>query len=132
LFSDSDSYVISGPDKSGKLNIIRNDENTKEGYKSLYIKQNEFLDWIKKRSNEFQNMSDQMISEIYQWEKTLELDNNEIEYTLNQTLTYNQIQTPCEYAIIKNGEVQSGTFKKSQKSDFLKSKYMVRLFPTIL
>jgi hypothetical protein len=27
-------------------------------------------------------MSDQMISEIYQWEKTLELDNKEIEYTL--------------------------------------------------
>ena len=42
---------------------------------SLYVKQNEFLDWVKKRSNEFQNMSDQMINEIYQWEKTLELDN---------------------------------------------------------
>jgi two-component system phosphate regulon sensor histidine kinase PhoR len=129
VISDSDSYVISGPDKSSKRNIIRNDENLKEGYKPLYIKQNEFLNWVKRRSNEFQNMSDQMISEIYQWEKTLELDNKEIEYTLNQTLAYNQIQTPCEYAIIKNGEVQSGTFKKSQKNDFLKSKYMVRLFP---
>jgi two-component system phosphate regulon sensor histidine kinase PhoR len=111
------------------MNIVRNGENLKTDSRAVYIKQNEFLNWVKKRSNEFQNMSDQMISEIYQWEKTLELDNKEIEYTLNQTLAYNQIQTPCEYAIIKNGVVQSGTFKKSQKSDFLKSKYMVRLFP---
>ena len=129
IIADSDTYIISGPDKSGKMNIIRNGENLKTDSRAVYIKQNEFLNWVKKRSNEFQNMSDQMISEIYQWEKTLELDNKEIEYTLNQTLAYNQIQTPCEYAIIKNGVVQSGTFKKSMKNDFLKSKYMVRLFP---
>jgi two-component system phosphate regulon sensor histidine kinase PhoR len=129
IVADSNTYVISGPDKSGKMNIVRNGENLKTDSKAVYIKQNEFLNWVKKRSNEFQNMSDQMISEIYQWEKTLELDNKEIEYTLNQTLAYNQIQTPCEYAIIKNGVVQSGTFKKSIKNDFLKSKYMVRLFP---
>ena len=129
IIADSDTYIISGPDKSGKMNIIRNGENLKTDSRAVYIKQNEFLNWVKKRSNKFQNMSDQMISEIYQWEKTLELDNKEIEYTLNQTLAYNQIQTPCEYAIIKNGVVQSGTFKKSIKNDFLKSKYMVRLFP---
>ena len=129
IIADSDTYIISGPDKSGKMNIVRNGENLKTDSRAVYIKQNEFLNWVKKRSNKFQNMSDQMISEIYQWEKTLELDNKEIEYTLNQTLAYNQIQTPCEYAIIKNGVVQSGTFKKSMKNDFLKSKYMVRLFP---
>jgi two-component system phosphate regulon sensor histidine kinase PhoR len=129
IVADSNTYIISGPDKSGKMNIVRNGENFKTDSRAVYIKQNEFLNWVKKRSNEFQNMSDKMISEIYQWEKTLELDNKEIEYTLNQTLAYNQIQTPCEYAIIKNGVVQSGTFKKSPKNDFLKSKYMVRLFP---
>jgi two-component system, OmpR family, phosphate regulon sensor histidine kinase PhoR len=129
IVADSNTYIISGPDNSGKMNIVRNGENLKTDSKAVYIKQNEFLNWVKKRSNEFQNMSDQMISEIYQWEKTLELDNKEIEYTLNQTLAFNQIQTPCEYAIIKNGVVQSGTFKKSIKNDFLKSKYMVRLFP---
>jgi two-component system phosphate regulon sensor histidine kinase PhoR len=129
IIADSNTYIISGPDKSGKMNIVRNGENLKTDSKAVYIKQNEFLNWVKKRSSEFQNTSDQMISEIYQWEKTLELDNKEIEYTLNQTLAYNQIQTPCEYAIIKNGVVQGGTFKKSIKNDFLKSKYMVRLFP---
>jgi two-component system phosphate regulon sensor histidine kinase PhoR len=129
IVSDSSSYVVSAPDKSGKINLIRQGDDFNSNSRASYIKRNEFLDWVKKRSNEFRNMSDQMINEIYQWEKTLELDNKEIEYTLNQTLAYTGIQTPYEYAIIKNGVVQNGTFKKSLKNDFLKSKYKVRLFP---
>ena len=129
IVSDSVNYVISAPDKSGKMNIIRKGEDGGANSRSLFVKQNEFLNWVKKRSIEFQNMSDQMINEVYQWEKTLELDSNEIDYTLRQALAYSGIQTPYEYAVIKNGIVQNGTFKKSQKTDFLKSKYMVRLFP---
>jgi two-component system phosphate regulon sensor histidine kinase PhoR len=129
IVSDSGTYVVSQPDKSGKISILRKGNDINTNSRSVYIKQNEFLDWVKKRSNEFQNMSEQMISEIYQWEKTLELDNKEIEYTLNQALAYSNIQTPYEYAIIKNGVVQNGIYKKSQKNDFLKSKYMIQLFP---
>jgi len=129
VVSDSVTYVISAPDKSGKLDMVRKGENVKTNSRAVYLKQNEFLNWVKKRSSEFQNMSDQMINEIYQWEKTLELDNKEIDYALKQTLAYNSVQTPFEFAIIKNGIVQNGTFKKSQKSEFLKSKYKVRLFP---
>jgi two-component system, OmpR family, phosphate regulon sensor histidine kinase PhoR len=129
IVTDPETYVVSAPDKTGKMNILKKGENINANSRAVYVKQNEFLNWVKKRSSEFQNMSDQMINEIYQWEKTLELDNKEIEYTLNQALAYSNIQTPYEYAIIKNGIVQDGTFKKSQKNDFLKSKYMVRLFP---
>jgi two-component system phosphate regulon sensor histidine kinase PhoR len=129
VVSDSVTYVVSSPDKSGKINILRKGENINTNSRAVYIKQNEFLDWVKKRSNEFQNMSGEMINEIYQWEKTLELDNKEIDYTLQQTLAYTGVHTPYEFAIIKNGIVQGGTFKKSQKSDFMKSKYIVKLFP---
>lgn len=129
LVSDSVTYVVSAPDKSGKINIVKKGEEVNTNSRAVYMKQNEFLEWVKKRSSEFRNLSDQMINEIYQWEKTLELDNKEVDYTLKQTLEYTGIQTPFEYAIIKNGVVQNGTFKKSQKNDFLKSKYMVRLFP---
>jgi two-component system, OmpR family, phosphate regulon sensor histidine kinase PhoR len=129
IVSDSVNYMISAPDRPGKLNIVRKREDGGVNSRSLFVKQNEFLNWVKKRSIEFQNMSDQMINEVYQWEKTLELDSNEIDYTLRQALAFSGIQTPYEYAVIKNGIVQNGTFKKSQKNDFLKSKYMVRLFP---
>ena len=74
-------------------------------------------------------MSDKIISEIYQWEKTLELDNKEIDYSLKQSFSFTGIQTPFEYAVVKDGVVQAGTFQRSDKQDFLKSNYKVRLFP---
>jgi two-component system phosphate regulon sensor histidine kinase PhoR len=129
IVADSVTFIVAGADGSGKMKIVRSGENVKTNSRAVYIKQNEFLNWLKKRSSEFQNMSDQMISEIYTWEKTLELDNKEIENTLRQSLAFTQIRTPYEYAIIKNGVVQEGSFKKSQKNDFLKSNYMVQLFP---
>jgi len=129
VVSDSVIFLITAPDETGKMNVVKRGEDKNTNSRAVYIRQNEFLDFVKKRSSEFQNMSDQMISEIYQWEKTLELDNQEIENTLRRSLVFSGIHTPFEYAIIKNGIVQDGTFKKSGKADFLKSNYMVRLFP---
>jgi two-component system, OmpR family, phosphate regulon sensor histidine kinase PhoR len=129
IVADSVSFVVANQDGSGKLDILKRGEEVNTNSRSVYIRQNEFLDWVRKRSSEFKNLSDQMISEIYSWEKTLELDNKETEYALKQALAYREIKTPYEYAIIKNGVVQEGTFKKSQKKDFLKSNYIVRLFP---
>jgi two-component system phosphate regulon sensor histidine kinase PhoR len=121
------SYVVAAPDEKGKLHIVQgNNEMDSSG---LYIRRNVFLDWLRKRSDQFRNLSDQMISEIYMWEKTLELDNKEVADAIKKSLTYTQIETPYEYAIIKNGVVQDGTFKKTDKNDFLKSRYKIRLFP---
>jgi two-component system, OmpR family, phosphate regulon sensor histidine kinase PhoR len=128
VVADSNTYVVSGPDQNGKLNLLKKGENPTANSKEVRMKQNEFVEWAKKRSSEFKNMSDQMIYEIYQWEKSPMLDNKEVEYTLQQTLASNLIQTPFEFAIVKNGVVQNGTFKKSQKNDFLKSRYQVGLF----
>ena len=128
IVTDSATYV-SSPNQPRKLDIAKGGDDFKTNSRSVYLKRNEFLKWEKERSAKFQNISDQPISEFYLWEKTLQLDNKEIENTLAQTMAYTGIKTPYEYAIIKNGIVQDGTFKKTQKSDFLKSKYMVRLFP---
>ncbi len=129
IVSDTETRITTIPEESGGRNVIRVDKSANLPSGELYLRQNEFLEWVKKRSAEFQNMSDQMISEIYQWEKTLELDHNNIRNVLSQSLEYAGIRTPFEYAIIKDGEVQEGTFEKSQKNDFLKTNYMVRLFP---
>lgn len=131
ILSDSVTYVAT-PDKSGKMNIVKKGDKINSGLRPVYVKRNDFLNWVKKRSSEFQNLSNQMISEIYEWEKTLELDPKETDYILKNTLAYTQIQTPYEFAIIKNGVVQDGAFIKAQKNDFLKSRYQVRLFPNNL
>jgi two-component system, OmpR family, phosphate regulon sensor histidine kinase PhoR len=129
IVTDNDTLIISGARSQGKLNMVKQGEEYDRDYKAMYIRQSEFLEWVKKRSNEFQNMSQQLITEIYQWEKTLELDNKEIEYSLKQYFSLAGIQTPFEFAVIKDGIVQSGTFHKSDKKDFLKSSYQVGLFP---
>jgi two-component system, OmpR family, phosphate regulon sensor histidine kinase PhoR len=128
IVADSVTYV-SAADRSGKLDIVKKGDDFNTNSRQVYLKRNEFLKWLKKRSFQFQNMSDQLISEIYQWEKTLQLDNSEIQNTLTQTMAYTGIKTPYEFAVIKNDTVEGGTFKKAQKSDFLQSKYKVRLFP---
>lgn len=129
VISDTASLIVASPDESGKMRIVKRGDKSFTGSKAVYMKQNEFLNWLRKRSSEFQNMSDQMISDLYQWEKTLELDNKEITFALQRALAFSNINTPYEYAIIRNGVVQDGVYKKSDKADFSKSKYMVRLFP---
>jgi hypothetical protein len=129
FLADSGTYIISSPEKPGELNVIRNNDGINTSNRSLNINRQEFLDWVKRRASEFRNMSDQMISEIYQWEKTMQVDKNEIGFALRNSFLFSRIETPFEFAVIKNGVVEDGTFKKSDKNDFLKSNYMVRLFP---
>lgn len=128
IVSDSTSYLVASPDSTGEMKILDRDVNSSDS-RGVYIKQNVFLNWLKKRADEFRNMSDRMISEIYMWEKTLELDDREVKFALQRSLAFAGIETPYEYAIIKNGVVQEGSFNISDKNDFLRSKYRVRLFP---
>jgi two-component system, OmpR family, phosphate regulon sensor histidine kinase PhoR len=129
VITGSDTLIFSASNEPGKLKILKPGAEVDRDSRAMYVRQSEFLDWVRKRSSEFQNMSKQIISEIYQWEKTMELDNNEIEYSLKQALSFSGIQTPFEFAVVRDGAVQPGTFKKSDKKDFLRSNYMVRLFP---
>jgi len=126
--TDSGSFVIVNPMESGGITIDKKADGTGKNPDNIYVQQNEFIEWVKRRSNEFQNMSNRLISEIYQWE-TMELDNKEIEFALRRSLLFSDIKTPFEFAVIKNGVISEGAFKKSNKDDFLKSRYMVRLFP---
>ena len=129
FLADSGTYIISPPGKSGELNVVRDNDGINASNRSLNINRQEFLDWVKSRAYELRNMSDQMISEIYQQEKTMQVEKNEIGFALRNSFLFSRIETPFEFAVIKNGVVEDGTFKKSDKNDFLKSNYMVRLFP---
>jgi two-component system, OmpR family, phosphate regulon sensor histidine kinase PhoR len=127
--NDSLSLIITSAENPGEVKILRKGENAHPVPGSVYVKQNEFLEWVKKRGNEFQNMSDQMISDIYEAERTMELNVKEVENILRQNLAFSYINTPFEFAVIRNGEVGDGIIKKSGKIDFMKSMYKVRLFP---
>ena len=129
ITSDSGNFVMHSADEPGTFKIVKSGQPSKGNTGSAYIKQQDFIDWVRKRQGELMNMSDQMISEVYNWEKTMELDNKVVEFNLKRSLMFSNIFTPFEYAIIRDGVVQEGTFSKSNKNDFLKSIYQVRLFP---
>ena len=127
--TDSGTVNITTPGIQGELNISGGNEGQNSLSGPVPVNRQEFIDWVRKRQSEFQNMSDQMISEVYQWEKTMELNDEEVNYALRRSFLFSGIETPFEFAIIKDGKVQEGKFKKSEKKDFLNSNYMVQLFP---
>jgi two-component system phosphate regulon sensor histidine kinase PhoR len=129
FYSHSGSPSIILPQKQGNMTISGNNQLAQPGQGSDLVNRKDFIDRVRKRGIEFQNMSDQMISEVLQWEKTMALDKNEVNYALSRSLRFSGIETPFEFAVIKDGKVQEGTFKKSGKNEFLKSTYMVQLFP---
>jgi len=129
VISDSITKVIKPDEVPEELGVLRRGQALNTNSREVYLRQNEFLNWVRNRSSELRNLDDQMISEVYRWEKTLELNNTEIAYTLRQNLAFADIHTPFEFSVIKNGAIQEGTFKKSLKNDFIRSNYMVRLFP---
>ena len=87
IVTDSDSVTYSATQLPGKMSMAEPGQelNSETQSRCTFARVN-FIEWVKKRSSEFQNMSDKIISEIYQWEKTLELDNKEIDYSLKQSL----------------------------------------------
>lgn len=129
ITAENGSYRITSSDDTGRMIIRENSDAEVENEASMYVRPKEFIEWVRRRQDEFLNMSNQMISEVYEWEKTMELDNQAIEYALNRSLMFSGIQTPFEFAIIRDGAVTDGKYRKSDKDDFLKSNYMVSLFP---
>ena len=109
--------------------VVMSGEERNPNSRPVSARRHDYLEWVKKRMGDFQNLSDQRIMEIYQWEKTLDINNEDIDNALKQTFAYAGIETPYEFAIIKNGHVQEGTFKRVNSLDFFKNSYMVRLFP---
>jgi two-component system, OmpR family, phosphate regulon sensor histidine kinase PhoR len=127
--TDTSAVIMSSPEYPGKVMMVNPDENVGNRQGTVAVSRKEFIDMLRKRSTEFQNMSDQMISEVAQWEQTMDINKNEVNESLHRALYFSQIRTPYEFAIIKNGKIADGNFKKAGKNEFLKSKYSVRLFP---
>ncbi|NMC39470.1 MAG: HAMP domain-containing histidine kinase [Bacteroidales bacterium] len=129
FYSDTGSIMITPPENERQMDVVRRPDRYPNNSQSVYVNRQEFLDWVRRRASQFQNMSDQMISEVYQWEKTMDLDKNEVGFALQRAFLFSGIETPFEFALIKDGKVEEGTYTKSGKNDFLKSIYKVQLFP---
>lgn len=126
--ADSSAVIMTSPDDQGKV-VILNSTNPGASSHGTYIRQEEFLEWARKRSAELRNMNDQMIADLYQWETTMDVKKDEVSDALGRAFMFSPIRPEYEFAIIRNGQVEDGNFRKAGRNDFLKSKYKVNLFP---
>ncbi|MDP4222148.1 MAG: HAMP domain-containing sensor histidine kinase [Bacteroidota bacterium] len=127
--ANSGVVTITTPQKPGELHINGNNPGLNGNEGPVTVNRQEFLDWVKRRASQFQNMSNEMISEVYQWEKTMDLNKDEVNYALRRSFLFWGIETPYDFALIKNGKIERETSKKMDQADFLKSSYKVQLFP---
>ncbi|MGQ9620518.1 MAG: sensor histidine kinase [Bacteroidales bacterium] len=125
----SDSvFVIAHGNKMGDIKIARSNDLKQTPGNSVVITRSDFLQWVRKRVDEFQQLSDRMIQEIFESEKNYRPDMNLIRNVLNQMFPYFGINTPYEFSVMENGEPVIMSSKKIGKNDFIKSIYKVRLF----
>ncbi|HOO99156.1 MAG TPA: HAMP domain-containing sensor histidine kinase [Bacteroidales bacterium] len=127
--TDTGNVTFRSEFQDGELRIMQNEKPENKIPSGIYIQQEELINWAKKRTDELKNMSDRMIAELYQWDRTMDITREEVDFAITRSLLFSPIRTPYEFAIIRNGEVTDGNFSKSSKQDFLKSRYRVRLFP---
>ena len=129
ISSDSVTLVITPYDNNSSIRILKEGEQMNPSEGSVIMSGNDFRDWIRKRSGQIQNLGDRMLSQIFESEKTFEVDNDEIRYTMNRILPYYGIQTPYEFTLIRNGEVGTPSSDRISGNEFLRSNYKVQLFP---
>lgn len=124
--TDSSSVIIATPDKPGQVVIL--DRGGESGSQGNYVSQEELVRWANRRSNEIRTMSDQMIAELFQKEKAVRISKEEVQYALNRAFMFSPVQPSYEFAIIRDGKVEDGNFKKAGRNEFLRSKYRIALF----
>jgi len=121
-------FIITQGDRPGNVKITRKKDFAGTPGSSVIMTQSDFLQWLRKRTSEFQQMSDRMIREIFESETGFRPDPELIRKVLNQVFPYYGINIPYEFSVIENGEPLIASSKKVSKNEFLKSIYKVRIF----
>jgi two-component system phosphate regulon sensor histidine kinase PhoR len=108
--------------------VIDGPAGTGNGSQGTYVSQEELIEWAQKRSNELRQVNEKVIAELVQKEKNINIRRDEVEYALKRSFMFSPFNPSFEFAIIRNGKVEDGNFRKTGKNEFLRSKYKINLF----
>lgn len=95
---------------------------------SIVVGSDEYMRWVQQQAIEFQSMSNQLVSEMFVWERNMKINREELLHTLQGELTAAGIDTPFEFAIIRGDSIVDGVYAKVKAKDFRESPYKVNLF----
>ena len=128
--SDTDSVEIivsTNDDPPVRMKVTREEARNRMG-NSIVVGSDEYMRWIRQQASEFQTMSNQLVSEMFVWEKNRAVNKEELLHTLQGELTASGIDTPFEFALIRGDSIIDGVYSKVRKRDFMDSPYKVSLF----
>jgi len=95
---------------------------------SIVVGSDEYMRWVQQQAVEFQSMSNQLVSEMFVWERNMTVNKEELLHTLEGELAALGIVTPFEFALIRGDSIVDGVYSKVKPKDFRESPYKVNLF----
>lgn len=128
--SDTDSVeiIVSANDNPPVRMKVTREQAQAEMNNSVVVGSDEYMRWIQHQSVEFQSMTNQLVSDMYTWETSLEVNKEELLHTLEGELGASGITTPFEFVIMRGDSIVDGIYSKTKIRSFLESPYKVGLF----
>ncbi|MFZ0472751.1 MAG: HAMP domain-containing sensor histidine kinase [Bacteroidales bacterium] len=128
--SDNDSVeiVIATNNNPPVKMLVPRDAAGKTIEQSVVVRSDEYARWVQQRAGEFQSMSGQLLSEMFDWETSLQINKEELLHTLQGELKASGIETPFEFAILRADTVADGVYSKASVKEFTESRYKVNIF----
>jgi two-component system, OmpR family, phosphate regulon sensor histidine kinase PhoR len=126
--NDSVEIVIATNDNPPVRMKVPRSEANKTMEKSVVVNSDEYMRWVQQQAGAFQSVSNQLVSEMYDWEKAIQISREELLHTLQGEFKAFGIETPFEFAILRADTLADGIFSKVKLKEFAESPYKVNLF----
>ncbi len=127
--SDADSVEIIVSENNNppvRMKVPREQAQTMQN--SIVVGSDEYMRWAQQQAVEFQSMSNQLVSEMFVWERNMTVNKEELLHTLEGELAASGIVTPFEFVLIRGDSIIDGVYSKVKPKDFRESPYKVNLF----
>ena len=128
LETDSVEIIVSTNNSPPVKKMVPRSQAREAIQNSIAVGSEEYMRWVQQQAIEFQSMSNQLVSEMFIWERNSQLNKEELLHTLQGELTASGIKTPFEFAVIRGDSIVDGVYSKVKPKDFRESPYKVNLF----
>lgn len=126
--TDSVEIIVSKNDESPVRMKLPRDEARTTMENSVVVASEEYRRWVQQQAVEFQSISNQLVSEMFVWERNSQINKEELLHTLSGEFQASGIETPFEYAIMRGDSIVDGVWSKVKPKEFRDSPYKVALF----
>jgi two-component system phosphate regulon sensor histidine kinase PhoR len=126
--SDSVEIIVSQNNNPPVMMKVPRSEAESVTGQSIIVGSDEYMRWMQQQSMEFQSMSNQLVSEMFVWEKNMKINKEELQNTLEGELAASGIDTPFEFAVFRGDSIVDGVYSRVKPKEFRESPYMVNLF----